>query len=443
MRILEWLFGASASESQQESSQDEDSDAMPAAIRRFLKALARRAGVADARVAAGEEASTGELRGTSRDLPLRVVVSGSGDVELEFLHEDGLDFMDLEYDPQRENAPEPVLPPWGDKKRPPVVGPGVRVSDSGTELAAFRALPSELQERLVTDLRQHRVRYFRSRPDRLTVTFLDSLDEMRDAEAAVTRVLDLGREVATARGARPPGATDTASFDAKTPFRGWARLSQDEQWARAVRFGQVLVDQLPGARLVERRDDDVVEVRWKEGGFPVRIALRVLFETLEVAARAPGVEACFDLLHDPEVTPNGETPADAWDTPDRFVFFARNTFLQGTEALIRREAAVLYALPAQLRDALVRTVENAALERVTLNEGVLEVSAGELAKIQDGGQQARELARMLVRVAEALPRGATPGPLSESPVQCANCHGFWFRGPERAPCRHCGTPYRG
>ena len=439
MSILEWLFGAPASE----SSQDEDGDAMPAATRRFLKGLARRADIADVRVAAGEDPSTGELRGTVRDLPLRVAVSGSGDVELEFLHEDGLDFMDLEYDPQRENAPEPVLPPWGDKKRPPVVGPGVRVSDGGAELAAFRALPSELQERLVTDLRQHRVRYFRSRPDRLTVTFLDSLDELRDAEAAVARVLDLGREVATARGARPPGATDPAPLDAQTPFRGWAQLSEDEQWARTLSFGRVLAEQIPGARLVERRDDDTVEVRWKEGGCAVRIVLVACFGNLEVAARAPGVEACFDLLHDPDVAPDDATPADEWDTPDRFVFFARNTYVQGTEALTRREAAVLHALPAQLRDALVQAVETAPLGRVSLDEGVLEASAGELVNLRDGGQQARELARLLARVAEALPRGAAPRPTSDTPVRCAGCHGFWFRGPERAPCRHCGTPYRG
>ncbi|RKH33974.1 hypothetical protein [Corallococcus sicarius] len=443
MRILEWLFGASSSEPRQESWREHGRDALPAAAGLFLKELARQAGIEDPQVATGEDRFAGELRGTLGGHPLRAVVTTFGSVELELLHEEELDFMDLEYDPEREAAPEPALPPWGDEKRPPVVGPGVCVSDSGKELAAFRALPTELQEQLVNDLRQHRIRYFRSRPERLEVTFWDNLHEMRDAEATVTRALALGLEVLAAREASPPGASDHAPFNAQVPFRGWGGLSEDERWARALSFGRVLVEQIPGARLVERRDDDAVEVRWKEGTCAVRMALGVLFGTLEVAARAPGVEACFDLLHDPEVTPDDATPADEWDTPDRFVFFARNTYVQGTEALTRREAAVLHALPAQLRDALVQIVESAPLGRVSLDEGVLEASAGELVNLRDGGQKARELARLLARVAEALPRGAAPRPTSDTPVRCADCHGFWFRGPERAPCRHCGTPYRG
>jgi hypothetical protein len=404
----------------------------------FLTEVAQHAGLADAVVAPLEGKRGADLRATLEGYPLRVVVDTVGRMEVELQYERALAFMDLTYDPDLEQAPaRPAAKAWKEEETRHTLVPGITLRGD-EELAAFHALAPELQQRVLREMYLHRARHFRSRPDHLQVDFFDSFQEEPSPVEQVAAMLRLGVDVSRARGARPPGTTRNAPFDAQHPSRGWEALSDEERRARLQQFVQWLATQHPDSRVIERHKGGALEVRWTEAGCPVRITFEN--DDVLVSARVENSTATFELNHDADVTVEGEAQPDAWDEVERYVFFGPGTYVLGNAREVRAEAATLRSLPEGLVDELVQELESEMLHWAKLSEGVLRAYAGEFDGLRGGGNGLLRVAHLFARIAVALPKGASSSALSADAVQCTYCRGYWFPGPQRQRCTHCGAP---
>ena len=406
-----------------------------ATTRLYLEALGRQLGVDDQQVVPRPRDHEADLRGTLRGFPLRVRVSDSGSIssiELK-IGDTGHEFIDLEHDPEMAEA-APQVDAFDESEKQVMVGPRVFFEGSSAEedAALFRTLPAELQERVIHEMVRLRIRYFRSRCDELDITMCDDARERNEPVAWLADTLRLAIDVAVARGQVPPGQEATVPRAAE---RAEAKREPTD-WARRV--ADSIGKQVLAAKIIENRDDEDIEVRWIESGVPVRIVVDYDFDDFDIEARADGMTAELSLQYAEDVTiePSSTGGDDPWDRSDHHVFFAKHVFVSGTEALARSQAAVLRSLATSLLDELVRTVETGKCD-VWIDDEVLQTNIDDADEVTDGGAAAVRIARLLARVAKALPRGAVPP--GETAVRCSHCHALWFPSLLSTTCVHCGA----
>jgi hypothetical protein len=142
-----------------------------------------------------------EARGTKRGLPIRVIYDpiSPSCTEIEVKAKGQLGFLDLEHDPEAKSEDEPPPDPtWDDEdERRVFFGEGVFVDDAKAA-KAFRSLPADLQERIVSGMRENEIRYFRIRPEETTLDSRDGPNERSDPHAHVSAMLELAAEAAQA-----------------------------------------------------------------------------------------------------------------------------------------------------------------------------------------------------------------------------------------------------
>lgn len=402
--------------------------------RDYLVAVGERAGVAGALVIPRPEDEGSSLAGTLHGFPLRLTVTDvgttTGDLGLRYAL--AAPYLDLEYDPEwaadvaddDNEAPQKVF-----------LAPNIYVEgeEAEEEAAAFRALPPELQARVLAGMVTHRIRYFRSRDDELDVTLWEEPREAKDAVGSMVATLLLAADVARARGATPRGRAPKQVHQ-QFHFRGEGTL---QQLGRT--FGATVAAQVPGSRVVERNNDDCVDVRWTEGQSKVRLVVDLDAVELQVAVLADGVHGELTLRYDPEVSVEHDVSGDDWDRAQQYVFFGPSTFVSGPEAAAREEAAILHAVPAGLLDELVAEMSGLEIAEVRLADGMLQARVFDLNDIDDDGRAALAFAGVLARVAEALPRGAIGADSHGEAVRCGYCRGLWFVSPEHLSCSNCGA----
>jgi hypothetical protein len=343
-----------------------------------------------------------ELRGTLLGYTLHVSIlniGSIGDISFRYAAIQG-PYIDLEYDPDMKVDPTNVKP-FDPSDRRIVLGPQVFVEGSSAdeEAATFKKLPQELQERVIRDMRRLRIRYFRSRREEFDITMHDDPREgVSDPVQWLADTLRLAADVTKARGALPVGQGPLHSSAERKP----PPTKDVEAIARGL--ANEIAKQVIGAKVVEREDDDCIDVRWTEGGVPVRIAIDHDFDHLEIEALARGAKGGFSLIFDPEITREAKTGGaiDPWDE-DRFEFFGRSVFVNGKEAQVRAEASVLNALNPSLLGELVCLAEKRHAT-IDLDEEKLDVCLCEATQVTDRGAEAISVARLLARVASALPR---------------------------------------
>lgn len=406
-----------------------------ATTRLYLEALGRQLGVENQQVVPRPQDHEADLRGTLRGFPLRVRVSYSGSIssiELK-IGDTGHEIIDLEHDPEMtETAPQ--VDAFDDSEKQVMVAPRVFFEGSSAEeeAALFRKLPAELQERVIREMVRLRIRYFRSRHDEVDITMWDEASERNEPVAWLADTLRLAIDVTVARGQVPPGQEATVP---RAVERAEAKREPTD-WARRV--ADSISKQVLGAKIIENRDDEDIEVRWIESGVPVRIVVGYDFDDFDIEARADGMTAELSLQYDEDVTIEASSPGevDPWGQNDHHVFFAKYVFVSGTEARARSQAAMLRSLPTSLLDELVRTAEIAKCD-VWIDDEVLQTNIDDADKVTDGGAAAVRIATLLARVAKALPRGAVP--TGETAVRCSHCHALWFPSLLSATCVHCGA----
>lgn len=407
-----------------------------ATTRLYLEALGKQLGVENQQVVPRPQDHEADLRGTLRGFPLRVRVSYSGSigsVELK-IGDTGHDFIDLEHDPEMAETP-PQVDAFDESEKQVMVGPRVFFEGSSAEeeAALFRALPAELQERVVREMVRLRIRYFRSRCDDFDITMWDEASERNEPVAWLADTLRLAVDVTVARGQVPPGQ------EAKVPQpveRAEAKREPTD-WARRV--ADSIGKQVLGAKIIENQDEEDIEVRWIESGVPVRIVVDYDFDDFDIEARVDGITADLALQYDEDVTIAPSRTGggdDPWDQLEHHVFFAKHVFVCGTEALARSQAAMLRSLAPSLLDELVRTVETGKHD-VWIDDEVLQTNIDDADEVTDGGAAAVRIAKLLARVAKALPRGAAAA--GETAVRCSHCHALWFPSLLSATCVHCGA----
>jgi hypothetical protein len=164
----------------------------------FLNDVVARTGIVDAVISPPVDDEL-ILRGALQGLALEVTLRSWGQLtELTLRYDAELGFIDLEFDPELD--PDPALAPDDQL----VVAPGVFLEGSGAqdELHAFEQLPVALRRRVLADLARLRIRYFRSRTHEHTMTVHDEVPEVADPVTWLASILQLGADVAIARGAR-------------------------------------------------------------------------------------------------------------------------------------------------------------------------------------------------------------------------------------------------
>ena len=398
--------------------------------RQLLDRTAALAALTDVVIAQTDEYQC-ELRGTLRGMPVRLIVDHDGEVrEFQLRHDSPASAcIDLEYDPDRKaTRAGPALPAWDEGDHVIDVGPGVFIegSDARKEHAAFLRLPPALQARVLETMARRRIMYFRSRPDEHDISFHDSGRELADKPAAYAEVLLLAGEVARARSAVPPRPT-------RSPDDEGDDDEGDDDGAAvhdATKLAGQIATRIPGATVVVREDDACIDVRWTEHGTSPRLVLDVGTDSLDVEVNADGVMGEFALERDVDVVAGR-------DDAERHVFVGAAVFVAGPLAAVRTQAALLHALPAALLDEVVRAMTELDLGLIHLQDQLLTVTVGDLAHVVDQGAAGTRVARLLARLAAALPRAAVV-PTAE-PQRCAACAALWYPTPSRSSCRHCGA----
>ncbi len=398
--------------------------------RQLLDRTAALAALADVVIVQKDEYQC-ELRGTLRGMPVRIIVDHDGEVrEFQLRYDSAASaYIDLEYDPDRKASTGPALPAWDEGDVVIDVGPGVFIdgSDARKEHAAFLRLPPDLQARVLETMKRRQIMYFRSRPSEHDIHFHDSGRELPDKPAAYAEVLLLAGEVARARSATSPRATRTRDDEDDGDADG------DDDAATlhdATTLAGQIATRIPGATVVVRADDACVDVGWTEHGTSLRLVLDADSDSLDVEVRAEGVVGDFDLECDVDVVV-------AQDDTERQVFFDKTVYVAGPLATVRAQAALLQAVPAALLDEVVRAMTELDLGVIHLQDQLLTVTAGDLAHVVDQGAAGTRIARLLARLAAALPRGAVV--FTSEPQGCAACAALWYPTPSRRSCRHCGA----
>jgi hypothetical protein len=345
-----------------------------------------------------------ELRGWLHGTELRAVIDSAGLVDYAGLrYASELADIDLEYDPELESARQ------GEHDGKVFVGPGVFLSYAG-EAAEFRKLPSELQQRTIDGMRRLRLLHFRSRREELELDFHDlDLADIADPVRWLADALSLAGDVARARGVTPPGPPKPTDHE--------------RMYARALELARQIAARIPSARVVERRNDDQIDVSWSEAATPMQVVVGPLIAL--VSARADS-EARFDLTYDPDVEIDAEP-----DDDERRTFVARSVYAENWE-----QAAVVRALPPAASAELVETMRAEQIDRVWLGDGGLALHVD---TIDGNAARAIALAGMLARIAPVLPSRAPREDRAERLMRCGSCRGLWLAGPGRPTCANCGA----
>ncbi len=400
----------------------------------YLAAVGQRAGVAGALVIPRPEDYGSALAGTLHGFPLQLTITdvGSTTGALGLRYALAAPGFDLEYDPEwakdvaddEHEAPHRVF-----------LSPNIFVEreEADEEADAFRELPAELQARVLAGMVTHRIRYFRSRNDELNLTLWDEPRDATDAVGSMVATLLLAADVARARGATPRGRA-AKQVQPRHPFKGEGTLQQ-----LGSAFAGTVAAQVPGSRVVERKNDDCIDVRWMDGRSNVRLVINLDEVELHVAVLADGVRGEVTLRYDPEVSIEQNVSDDDWDRAHQYVFFGPSTFVAGPEAIAREQAAILQAVPAELLDALVAQMSSLEIGEVHFANGMLRACVFDLNDIDDDGDAALVFASVVARVAEALPRGTIGAETRGEAVRCGYCRGLWFVSAEHLSCSNCGA----
>ncbi len=363
-----------------------------------LERAAALAGMLDARVYAEKPDSDLDLRGTIKGLPFRVEMSESGSVnecELKYAKMN-FTYIDLEYDKDLPDHDSGAPPEWEPGERKIFLAPKIYVDGSSAdkEAAAFRKLPASLQERVLAGLRRSNILYFRSRYDELEVTLTSDATDKADPARWLADILVLMVDVAMARGVRPPSdAPAPAPDDDDAPDTDQAAIS-----ARKVAAN------VAGSTIVDRAEDECLDVRWTEHGMRVRIVLDHGFDDVDVEVAIPEVLGAFDLSYEASLDPGSLGPAtDPWDLRTRQELIGPRVCVAGSPVAVARQAALVRAIGPSLVVELVAAIAEHELASVELADGVLRATVSDLDVVGDG-MAAIRVARLFARVAAALPR---------------------------------------
>ena len=201
------LFGADRREGETRAS---------AKARRFLEQAAALAKLEAVRVIASDE-FTAELRGTLYGLDVRVITDEDYRLRACGMRYSGgeREFIDLDYDPDLERRGTALaLEPWDASDEVIHLAPGISIDGSSAkrEVAAFRALPQALQDRVLREMKRLQISSFRSRPDEHDTMVGEDGNTRANPAQWLADILTLQADVARARGKQPfraaPGEGD-------------------------------------------------------------------------------------------------------------------------------------------------------------------------------------------------------------------------------------------
>ncbi len=215
-----------------------------------------------------------------------------------------------------------------------------------------------------------------------------------------------------------------------------------KRWTCAETIAGKIAGQMPGAKIVPRKNDEKLDVRFDVGGTPVRVVFDVCFDDLEVSARARGVPGTFSLFNDPETAAEENPEAvDEWDEVEQTVFYGPSIFICGSSGEISQESALLHSLPSSLLEDLLELMESSGIKSVILEDGVIEASLDMILSAAVDGHKAIEIAKLIGQVAGALPRDRVAGSDSQKPLRCAYCNSLFYPRAGRNECANCGAPF--
>jgi len=215
-----------------------------------------------------------------------------------------------------------------------------------------------------------------------------------------------------------------------------------KRWALAEIIAGKIAEKKQGARIVPRKNDEKLDVRFDEGGIPIRVVFDVCFDDLEISARAKGVSGTFSLFNDPETAlEDNPEVTDEWDEVDHTVFYGPSIFICGSSKEISQESAFLQNLPASLLGELLELMKSSRIKSVILENEIIEASLDLILSAAADGQKAIEIAKVIGQIAASLPHEMVLVGESQKPMRCAYCNSLFYPRPERTQCANCGASY--
>lgn len=215
-----------------------------------------------------------------------------------------------------------------------------------------------------------------------------------------------------------------------------------KRWALAETIAGKIAEQIQGARIVPRKNDEKLDIRYDEGGIPVRMVFDICFDDLEISARAKGVSGTFSLFYDPEtaVDDNPEV-VDEWDEVEQTIFYGPSIFICGSSKEISQESGLLHSLPAPLLGELLDLMKSSKIKSVILEEEVIEASLDLILSAAFDGHKAIGIAKLISQVAGSLPRDMVLDGERQKPLRCAYCNSLFYPRPDYTRCVNCGASY--
>lgn len=368
--------------------------------------------------------------------------------------------FDLEYD--REKRKRPVFPlPTGAIEGGDEADFGGTVHVGGgilcerQKLRNFGRLPETLRSRLIAELGDARISYFRPRTQEVDITFRDD-DETTVDKAHIVRALAAAMEVCKARGLdESTGATMSAKES-----RVYSPLSVAKEFARAVPGAKVEDLGGMGPRGIWAR------VTFEHEGQTYRLVF-YRFDAVTcgvwLETRAVGKLGAFGLMYDDPTASSSEDDDDANDgdddddddanddghaengsSPGARIFLNAECYVDGEYA--SSEAARVLSLSEDARELLFALVSELGTAAV-LREEVLSLNLNELTAFVDardaqprGVTYPLELASRLAALARALPVQSREVVALAEHRTCRFCSTAYVFSPTSPACVRCGAP---
>ena len=166
---------------------------------------------------------------------------------------------------------------------------------------------------------------------------------------------------------------------------------------------------------------------------------------IQASAFAEGVGGDFSLVRDlslsNDLTQDAQDTSGDWNEADhRPIYFGRGIFVYGADEQKKQEAALLRPVPSDVMDALTTAMHELELEDVSFGDKEIITTISDFDHLDDDGAAAVRMAKILARVAAALPRGELAVERSGEAVRCAFCGALWFPSATRSLCINCGAP---
>lgn len=248
-------------------------------------------------------------------------------------------------------------------------------------------------------------------------------------------------------------STDSNSFRERARNASWSWGCPE---SRALTI-EILEDASPRfrkAKIVERPDEEVIDLRAKYGGARVRFSVWMKFHAIEMKIDDTG--HTFELSRDLTQVPKGKVDDDPWaDEEDQRVFVGKGIFTEGDEDEIGSTLTAWGRLKTATQESILSAMETLHISEIQLyDEDIMLCSESDLTEEDDPAEYLEQLAQTMLLLEELAKKknrlkdneeddhkkfSGIPGKGPWTQVTCEFCSSFFFLTLDKHFCPNCGA----